>query len=163
MAITQAELKQKIEAGGFSTQAFLKNAVVEFYEPNNFPKELGTEDNTSYDDMEGKVVAVQQKKDGTIDAYAVDESFVEENYKKVDCKTEHLVPNANHLFCAVKATPVEMVPMEQLGFPSEGTIEAPWGGTQDYKKGAYLVIYNEDGPYVVNPESDGNPIGYIPA
>jgi len=161
--ITQQQLREKIQAGGFNTKSFVKDVVVEFYSPDSFPQDLiGTEDNTSYKTLEGKLIAVQTKKDG-IDAYAVDESFVDENYRKVECNKEQIVTDANRVFCGVKNTAVEMVPIVELGLPAEGTIEAPWGGTQDYKKGAYLVIDMKGGPYVINPDENGNPIGYIPA
>jgi hypothetical protein len=162
MMIMQQELKKRIKAGGFTTVPFIKRTVVEFYAVDGFPRELlGIEDNTSYPSLEGKLIAVQSKKDRSIDAYAVDKEFVEQNYKKVDCNnSQQLIENANRMFCGVKNIPVEMVKIESLGFPATGTIEAPWGGTQDYREGAYLVPYNEDGPYVVNSDKNG-PIGYM--
>lgn len=75
--------------------------------------------------------------------------------------------NDSRLVGLLKTAPVEMIRMSEVGFPISQsiTIESPWGEqTKPAEQDAFLVFdAAKNQYYMINIDSNGLPIGYIPA
>ena len=168
------------------------NNLIELDFGSKYPSgdiKVGTIDNAKYDInntkyieevngvkmiKKGVSIIVQTKQDGTLDIYPNPDLF--KNHKPVQDSSNlnknitgnHLVDK--HIEFFNKEVIVEMYRAKDIKkyakLENKGTIEAPWGGTQDYDSNSFFVLEKDkEGQiiktYVVQQDIDGNPIKYI--
>lgn len=171
--VTQEEVKHLIKKA--PKERFTKNAIAAVVQTNQLTdkqkSQIGSIDKATYSKEyfeQNPYVIIQAKKDGTVDMYNPKASIIENNYKEVKPNDQILQAlkkiGIDKTFIdkfVIKTQPTMMAKAEDVGLEGK-KIEAPWGGTQDAQKGSYVV--DGDGEvYIINPDNNGLPIGYVKA
>lgn len=169
--VSQASILKMVK--GAKKESFIKNTVVAIIKTSNLTDEqkqqVGSIDKTKYSKeylKKNPYVLIQAKKDGTVDMYNPDQSVIQNNYKQakpnkqiLDALDKAGIDQKTITMFGVKTAPVMMARSATLGVEGK-KIESPWGDTQDALEGSYIVDGGNEA-YVVNPDNNGMPIGYI--
>lgn len=171
--ITQQELMHLVKKA--PKERFIKNAIAAVVQTSQLTdkqkSQIGSIDKATYSKEyfeQNPYVIIQAKKDGTVDMYNPKASIIENDYREVEPNDQILTAlkkvGIDKTFIdkfVVKTQPAMMVKASDIGLEGK-TIEAPWGGTQEAQKGSYVVDGDKE-VYIVNPDKNKLPIGYIKA
>jgi hypothetical protein len=152
---------------------FVKNIpsfVVKYKDlTDELKSKVGDVDKTKYEDIDDdSCLIVQFDKNGGIDIYKPSKESIEKNYNIVSF--DHIPNDIKYLLdrykikpikALLKNTPVKMIKINDVGIKPHTKIETHWGHTQTVKEGAFIVDGKTEA-YVVQMDSNGNPIGYVP-